>query len=288
MMKLLKNEKGMRELEELLRKEMEEKLESLRNEKDFEIASLKLVNKNLDKKITEKDNYNIEMQKVIDELKSRLLKDMEIINNSISSQASISEELTATVEEINATISNIAERVNSASENAKSNGSIMDKFNDDIEGIYNDTDTLNSKIQNISKIVATINEISNQTNLLSLNASIESARAGEAGKGFSVVASEIRKLAEQTKISNLEIKKIIEEIQIMANNILVKTYEGKENSQKLTDSNVARISNIEEINISMSEVVAGIEQMSSAMQEQSASIIEIANETDKVTKMIKV
>jgi methyl-accepting chemotaxis protein len=84
------------------------------------------------------------------------------------------------------------------------------------------------------------------------------------------------------------ISQIIQELQVRTNEILTKTQIGKENSQKLKESNVNRISNIEEINISMSEVVTGIEQMSSAMQEQSANIVEIANKTEEVTKMINV
>ncbi|MBE7410593.1 MAG: hypothetical protein HS129_00790 [Leptospiraceae bacterium] len=61
----------------------------------------------------------------------------------------------------------------------------------------------------MTKIVDLINEISNQTNLLSLNASIEAARAGEAGKGFAVVANEVSKLAEQTASRIKEIDKFI-------------------------------------------------------------------------------
>ncbi|MDF2941927.1 MAG: hypothetical protein K0S01_785 [Herbinix sp.] len=79
--------------------------------------------------------------------------------------------------------------------------------------IINEIEKLSEKSLSISKIINVINEISNQTNLLSLNASIEAARAGEYGKGFAVVASEIRKLAEQSQGSVNDIKKIIGSIQ---------------------------------------------------------------------------
>ena len=77
-----------------------------------------------------------------------------------------------------------------------------------IESIQN----LEKQSRSIGKIVGAINDIASETNLLSLNASIEAARAGEAGKGFSVVASQIRKLADQSMESANEIQKIIEEI----------------------------------------------------------------------------
>lgn len=73
---------------------------------------------------------------------------------------------------------------------------------------------LEEKSQIISSVIQTINEISDQTNLLSLNASIEAARAGDYGRGFAVVAEEIRKLAEKSMGSANDIKKMVQEIRL--------------------------------------------------------------------------
>lgn len=73
-------------------------------------------------------------------------------------------------------------------------------------------ETLEQSSKSISKIIGVINEIADQTTLLSLNASIEAARAGEAGRGFAVVADEIRKLADQSVDSVNQIRSIVDDI----------------------------------------------------------------------------
>ena len=72
---------------------------------------------------------------------------------------------------------------------------------------------LNEKAANIAAVVKTINKVADQTNLLSLNAAIEAEKAGEYGSGFAVVATEIRRLADQTAVATFDIAQIVKEVQ---------------------------------------------------------------------------
>ncbi len=166
---------------------------------------------------------------------------------------------------------------------------------------------LSDKSQEIGKILEVIRSISDQTNLLALNAAIEAARAGEAGKGFSVVADEIRKLAEQSSFSVKQIDTIIREVQSGVNSAVVKMDRSKavanEQSASLV-STVAAFDNIAEVveninskivmvaersqDLSRNAVQAGeeITGIASVAQQTAASTQEVAAATEEQSSTV--
>ncbi len=149
-----------------------------------------------------------------------------------------------------------------------------------VEGIAENILTLSEQTQQIGEIIATVNDIAAQSNMLALNASVEAARAGEYGKGFAVVAVEVRNLAEQSKQATAQVRAILSDIQKATNATVMATEEGTkrvEDGVQLAEQAGAAIEQlalvIEESAQAATQMVAGgrqqaggVEQVAVAMQ----------------------
>lgn len=133
------------------------------------------------------------------------LEQMEVLSGIITNVSSNTEEIGKLTKETGQTINLGIELMHGLKESAK-------KTTDITNNVINSIQELEKKSESINIIISAINSISEQTNLLSINASIEAARAMEAGKGFSVIAEEIRKLSDQCMESAGQISEIVQEI----------------------------------------------------------------------------
>ncbi|WP_026835926.1 methyl-accepting chemotaxis protein [Eubacterium xylanophilum] len=208
-------------------------------------------------------------------------------------------------------ISNIASTTKqSATDGLKTVAILNDKTSsttDITNNVISTIEILSKYSNNIGQIVNTINDIAEETNLLSLNASIEAARAGAAGKGFSVVANQIRKLADQSIISSSKIEQLLEEIKTATNNavttaesaeqIVYEQVDAVANSArsfqmlsdtigKLTEYIESIQGNSKSMEQSGSTTLHSMENISAVLEETLAAVSSIANVTDKQTEAL--
>jgi methyl-accepting chemotaxis protein len=152
----------------------------------------------------------------------------------------------------------------------------MNQLSDMISASSSNIETLNSKTVNIGQILEVITSISQQTNLLALNAAIEAARAGEAGRGFAVVADEVRNLAHRTQESAQQVQTMIEELQVGAR----ESVSTMSNSQRHSQDSVA-IANqagerLNSVTLRIGEI-DGMNQSVATATEEQTSVVESIN-----------
>ncbi|AKA69645.1 methyl-accepting chemotaxis protein [Clostridium scatologenes] len=291
------------------------------------------------------ESFNL-MMKNISDLITSVTKSSEIVLDTSSNLANISEEVTASITEVSKAIEEVSLGATEQAQNAQKGASEMENLSDKLDKINissNEMDeiskgtkelsskglsmihtlveksdktktttksvndiiyAMNESAKQINIISETISDITAQTNLLSLNASIESARAGEAGKGFAVVAEEIRTLAEQSQSSTKKIKEIIAAIQKKSETAVsaINSTEAAVNDQYLAVNKTEEIFNnilksietmitkvdevkmlIVDTNDKKQSTLAEIENISSISEQTASASEEVTASTEEIT-----
>ena len=201
------------------------------------------------------------------------------VSDGAQSLAQGATEQASSIEELSATVSEISDRIKRTANNAdvanQTSGDAESKLlgcNSHMEHLVSAMNDINSKSEEISKIIKVIEDISFQTNILALNAAVEAARAGAAGKGFAVVADEVRNLA-------------------------AKSAEASKNTSALIESSVSSVQNgmkilrqtedaLEEVVVSARRSTELVNEISSDATEQASAISQITSAIDQIAAVI--
>lgn len=208
---------------------------------------------------------------------------------SIESLASAMSQMGSTVQEIASNASNAAELAQTASAQVEKGSNVVETSISRIQSLSEDMSHASEVISELSQhsesiggILSVIRGISEQTNLLALNAAIEAARAGEQGRGFAVVADEVRSLAQKTSESTDEIQKMIEQLQSGSRKAVDVISKGRDSTAESVESVHLAGTALNEISTAVESINSINFQVATATEEQSQVIEEINNNVIKI------
>lgn len=220
------------------------------------------------------------------------VRELDVQQQQIGMVVQAMNEMTNATQEIAHHAEHTADSVRESVESASDGKQQVDKTRDSIVVLANKVEqagtvisTLNSNAQNISGILATIQGIAEQTNLLALNAAIEAARAGEQGRGFAVVADEVRVLSQRTHASTEEIQTMIGSLQATAQNAVAIMEEGSRLATGSVDNADGASSSLDKINAAVGAISGMAVQIATAAEEQSHVAKEVLNNINSIKQV---
>ena len=188
-------------------------------------------------------------------------------------QASSVQELAATIEDVSRQVNSTASHAKTAKEENDQSHQQINVCSGDMEALMQAMGKIESRSNEISKVIKTIEDIAFQTNILALNAAVEAARAGAAGKGFAVVADEVRNLASKSAEASKNTAVLIEDT-------VAAVTEGIDLSQETSQALQAVVD-------SSKKVLEAVNLISDATEEQANSISQISVAVDQISSVVQ-
>jgi len=224
--------------------------------------------------------------KVIDN--SKLVEEQNlVVQQSLESVGSVSnsnEKLLVTMDHLKEDSQNSMKSVNSGKDVLNSNMQSLDKVYESLAITIESISELGQLSAEVSTAIATISDISDQTNLLALNAAIEAARAGEHGRGFAVVADEVRKLAEKSQKSAVEIKGVISSIEQSIADVTKDAESTKDIFTELREKSNLLEENFDSIDDTLKTTVLSIDSFQDVFNTQLSQLNQVITGLDKIDK----
>jgi len=210
----------------------------------------------------------------------------QIVSQGASEQASSAEEVSAAIEEM-------AANIQQNRENARQTEKIAIKAEKDIHfGSGKVTETVDAMREIVNKI-SIVGDLAFQTNILALNAAVEAARAGEHGRGFGVVASEVGKLAERSKLAALEIDQLTkssvfnaEEAGKLMNEIVPEIQKTSQLIQEISAANKEQSAGADQINSAIQQLNMVTQQNAATSEELSTNAVELSAQAEQLQEII--
>ncbi len=234
-----------------------------------------------------------EMITGIDETASSVLtasNQLSTISQEISQRAN---EQAATTEEVATSMEQMLAMINSNTQNAEMTEKASTKSANEMKQSNKIFVKTIKSVSEISEKISIISEIADKTDILSINAAIEAARAGEAGKGFSVVANEIRKLADKTKIASIEITELSKNGQNISKiagekleNAIPEIIKSANLVNSIVSASKEQQSGVEMVSISMLQLTEITNENSASAEEMSASAEQLSAQAEQLNELI--